>query len=294
MPDNHCPPAPLGPAGVARPVGWWAQRLPLPRRTGIADCASIRYWNRPGPTAGRPDGAPVLFVHGYAGTEHSWGPLRAALADAGFGCLIALRYNAFRADIHQVADWLVDRATHAARMAGVGGVHLIGHSMGGLVIRDAVQNRGLGALAATAVTIATPHSGCRLARFVPGPAARQMRPGSDFLAGLGALPERRRTRWVLIHGAADRVVRLSGNEFGGPDADFADLVTVREPAAGHGSITRNPGVIARVVAELQRAEPAQPIQRGPELQRAEPAQPIQRGPGLPGSAVTAAPALSAA
>ena len=56
----------------------------------------------------RNGGEAVIFVHGYAGTEHIWGPLRSALTEAGFGCLIALRYNAFRADIHQIADWLVD------------------------------------------------------------------------------------------------------------------------------------------------------------------------------------------
>ena len=109
-----------------------------------------------------------------------WAPLRAALAQAGFTELVYLHYNTFRADIHRVADWLVDLAHKSMRATGAGGVHLIGHSMGGLVVRDAVLSRGLAGFAGTAVTIATPHAGAPLARFVPGPAARQMRPGPPF------------------------------------------------------------------------------------------------------------------
>ena len=78
--------------------------------------------------------------------------------------------------------------------------------MGGLVVRDAVQNRGLAGLVYTAVAIATPHSGTKFARFVPGPAARQMRPGSAFLAGLAGGATDGKTRWVAVQGGADRVV----------------------------------------------------------------------------------------
>ncbi|HEY5841196.1 MAG TPA: alpha/beta fold hydrolase, partial [Mycobacterium sp.] len=148
-----------------------AQWLRLPGTAEAPECAAIRYWEEPTPIrqhlpriASRR--SPVFFVHGYAGTEHIWGPLRDALTEAGFDHLIALRYNAFRADIHQIADWLVGQVNRSLQTTGASGVHLIGHSMGGLVVRDAVQNRGLADLADTAVTMATPHSGARLARFV--------------------------------------------------------------------------------------------------------------------------------
>ena len=233
-----------------------AQWLRLPGTAGTPDCASIRYWNEPVPNARaacRLDGerAPVLFVHGYAGTEHIWGPLRDALTQAGFGHLIALRYNAFRSDIHEVADWLVDQAHRSMQTAGAESVHLIGHSMGGLVVRDAVQNRGLADRTSTAVTIATPHAGSRLARFVPGPSARQMRPGSDFLAALAHRHGSSRTRWVTVHGGADRVVPV---EFGELDVADCGVLTVRESAAGHGSIARHPQVISAIAAELMRSE----------------------------------------
>ena len=123
--------------------------------------------------------------------------------------------------------------------------------MGGLVIRDAVQARGLGGYARTAVTIATPHAGTSLARFVPGPAARQMRPGSEFLADLAGLHADDRTRWVMINGTADRVVRHSSLISG---IQSTRAVHLHQSAAGHGSIARHPAVVADIVTALVAAE----------------------------------------
>jgi len=228
-----------------------ARWLRLPGMAAPPECASIRYWDRPSRVAETRERSPVLFVHGYAGTEHIWGPLRAALADAGFGCLVALRYNAFRADIHQIADWLVEQAQRSMRASGTGAVHVVGHSLGGLVVRDAVQHRGLAGLTRTAVTIATPHTGAALARYVPGPAARQMRPGSAFLAELGDGPVDRHTRWIAINGGADRVVPESSSVL---EIPAAEVLTVRQPGAGHASVARHPDVVSYLVRALLRSE----------------------------------------
>ena len=242
--------------GTTSPIGsgWWqrcatlAQLCRLPVPPPEPHYASIRYWDRP---TGRPHAggkSPVLLVHGYAGTEHVWSPLRIALAAAGFDHLIALRYNAFRYDIHQVADWLVDRAQACMLATGADGIHLIGHSLGGLVIREAAGRPGLADRISTAVTIATPHDGAALARLVPGPAARQMRPGSDFLAELGERDAGGHTRWFAFHGTADRVVPSSRQY------DRSGMLTIRTERAGHGSIARHPDVVARITSELIHSE----------------------------------------
>ena len=109
-----------------------AQWLQLPGTATAAECASIRYWDSPAgqdrmadrrdhqmdSLDNRTSRSPVIFVHGYAGTEHIWGPLRDALTTRGFGYLIALRYNAFRTDIHQVADWLVAQSHRSMMVTG--------------------------------------------------------------------------------------------------------------------------------------------------------------------------------
>jgi triacylglycerol esterase/lipase EstA (alpha/beta hydrolase family) len=229
-----------------------ARWLRLPGATHTPDCLSIRYWQRPGPAmrSVHPRRTPVLLVHGYAGTEHMWHPLRAALADAGFDHVTALRYNTFRADIRSVADWLVDQADRTMNACGTRGVHLVGHSMGGLIVRAAVQTRGLGDRARTAITLATPHHGTPYARFVPGPCARQMHPGSAFLRELAAGARSGPTRWVDIEAVADRVVS--------PTADRWSPGSVRVPA-GHRSITRHPDAVALIVDELVRVEDRIPL-----------------------------------
>ena len=97
---------------VRHHAGCRARWLRLPGTAAAPDCLSIRDRHRPDSAtpAATPARAPVLLVHGYAGTEHMWHPLRAALAGAGFDQVIALRYNTFRTDIHRVADWLVEQA----------------------------------------------------------------------------------------------------------------------------------------------------------------------------------------
>ncbi|WP_395727562.1 esterase/lipase family protein [Nakamurella sp.] len=234
-------------AAVRHRTACLARWLRLPGVGRTPDCLSIRYWPRPSPIvrSALPRRTPVLLVHGYAGTEHMWQPLRVALAAAGFDQVIALRYNTFRADIRSVADWLVDQADRTMGACGTRGVHLVGHSMGGLVVRAAVQSGGLGDRARTVVTLATPHRGTPFARFVPGPGARQMSPGSAFLAELAADARLGATRWVDIEAAVDRVVPAG--------ADRLPAGSIRVPA-GHRSITRHPDAVARIVDELVGVE----------------------------------------
>ena len=253
--DFHATARPARLTAVTHRTTCLARWLRLPGAADAPDCLSIRYWHRPESAShGSQARSPVLLVHGYAGTEHMWHPLRAALAAEGFDHVIALRYNTFRADIHRVADWLVEQADRTMTACGAGGVHLVGHSMGGLVIRDAVQSRGLADRTRAAVTLATPHHGSTFARFVPGPCARQMLPGSRFLRDLASRAHRGTTRWIDIQGGADRVV--SGGR-GGQHLPTPDAVRVHQHRAGHRSIVRHPDVVARIVAELVRIDDQQ-------------------------------------
>jgi pimeloyl-ACP methyl ester carboxylesterase len=241
--------------GLRRPFTGLAERFRLPDGLQSPRYASIRYWDRSSsPVASssrRAELAPVVLVHGYGGTHIMWTPLREALESVGFDCLIALRYNASRMGIEAVADLLVDRAKRAMAATGINRVHLVGHSLGGLVVREAVQRRGLAGLTSTAVTIAAPHAGARLARFVPGPAARQMCPGSAFLKQLDQLPVDRSTHWVAIQGRSDRVVPHYSTAF---DAASPATVTIRQSNGGHRSIARHPHVVSFIVEQLLHTE----------------------------------------
>src|SRR5580704_14268385 len=113
-----------------RAVGMAALRLPRALRP--RGCESIQY------VAERNARYPVLLVHGYAATESVWTPLRRALAEAGFGHIVSFNYNSFATDPVAVSAELTHQALRALAAAGASRVHLVGHSLGGIIVRCAL------------------------------------------------------------------------------------------------------------------------------------------------------------
>jgi pimeloyl-ACP methyl ester carboxylesterase len=208
---------------------------------------------------------PVLLVHGYAGSGDSWEPLRQALGAAGFGDVLTLSYNSFAGGVPDLAAGV---ATHArAAAAGAGRpVHLVGHSLGGLLLRYAVHRHGLGELAATAVTIATPHRGTpyallgRVGRLTPGRCVRHMAPGSALFPLLcGPAPMPTGTRWISFYSDADRVAPPWSARLSDPRLHAANVVV---PGCRHLTICRDPRIVTGVVDHLLRSEnlPVNPLE----------------------------------
>ncbi len=137
---------------------------------------------------------PVLLVHGYLANKSNWYFVERALRAAGFGEIHAMNYRARHADVDRLAETCVLRAHEVMAATGADRIHLVGHSLGGLVIRRAVQTFGL-AEAASVVTVATPHGGVDLARLSPLTGGRttigeQLRPGSAYLREMWATTRR--------------------------------------------------------------------------------------------------------
>jgi len=140
----------------------------------------------------------VVFVHGLINTERSWtgtgaGPgLIDSVEDHPDLTPVAIRYNTGRAvatNGAQLASLL--EVVHAAWPQPVQSIALVGHSMGGLVIRSACAaalhagHRWIGDVS-DVVTIGSPHGGAPLERFVNAAAfglsaAPQTRPLAEFL-----------------------------------------------------------------------------------------------------------------
>jgi pimeloyl-ACP methyl ester carboxylesterase len=120
----------------------------------------------------------VLLVHGYGATESVWTPLRHALAGAGFGHIVSVSYNSVLADPAAVTAELTEQGLRAAAAVGAERVHLVGHSLGGLIVRCALAaGASLSSRTASAVTIASPYRGAWLARLAPGRFAPLMHRG---------------------------------------------------------------------------------------------------------------------
>jgi len=229
-----------------RAVGTMALQLPHTlRRRG---CWGVQY------LAERNARYPVLLVHGYASTELVWTPLRRALVEAGFGNIVSLNYNSFATDPVAVSAELTDEALRALAAAAAPRVHLIGHSLGGLIVRHALAASAvLSSRTASAVTIASPHRGVSLARIAPGRCARIMHPGP------------RPALWLAYYSDGDRVVPASSARLDDPRYGAANLLI---PGCGHLTICRDARLIRSLVPELIRtetlADPAAPADAGRE------------------------------
>jgi pimeloyl-ACP methyl ester carboxylesterase len=114
---------------------------------------------------------------------------------------------------------LADHIDVVLAATGASKVHLVGHSLGGVVVRHAVELGGVGDRVATAVTICAPHGGtpwAHPARVLPSWAVlrtvSQLRVGSSLLrrieeaAAANAAARLHSVRWVAFYANTDWVV----------------------------------------------------------------------------------------
>jgi pimeloyl-ACP methyl ester carboxylesterase len=131
--------------------------------------------DRLGKAAGRP---PLLLIHGYQCNRGFWFRLRPWLEAAGWTVATHNLEPAW-ADIDSYADGIERRIDEVLAATGTQQVILVGHSMGGLVLRAYLRRHGREKVARI-VTLGSPHQGTRLAPLGLGCNARQMRIDSSW------------------------------------------------------------------------------------------------------------------
>jgi triacylglycerol lipase len=125
----------------------------------------------------------VVLVHGIFDTGSKFRTLKPYLEARGHVCLApSLTPNDGRDGLPALAEQLQDKIEGA--FGADAPFALVGFSMGGLVSRWYLQELGGYARVDRFAAISTPMQGTIWAYGYPGQGARQMRPGSDFLARL--------------------------------------------------------------------------------------------------------------
>jgi len=125
---------------------------------------------------------PVVLVHGYLCSAGAWWRFERCLRRHGFAPR-AVNIVPALGSIDDMADVLARHLEETVAAAGSQRVSLVAHSMGGLVCRAYLRRHGAGRIARL-VTIGTPHHGTAVAGAGIGLSARQMVPGSAWLAAL--------------------------------------------------------------------------------------------------------------
>lgn len=125
----------------------------------------------------------VVLVHGFLETGSNYKLLKQRLERAGIQCLVPhLIPCDGRGGLERLAAGLKQDIDTAFGPAAP--IAIVGFSTGGLVARYYLQNLGGAARCDQLLTVATPHHGTDAANYYPTLGARQMRPGSRFLADL--------------------------------------------------------------------------------------------------------------
>ena len=196
-----------------------------------------------------PGRSPVLLVHGFAANKSNWLFLSRDLRAAGFGRVDALNYNPFTLDIPDLAAACARRARELAAATGSPRVHLVGHSLGGIIARYAVQLCGLHDVAATCVTVASPHGGVGHlpCGWAPIRSLRQLTPGSPVLARLRASSRPLPTRFVAYYSNLDLLVPGHRARIGEPALRATNVLIKDE---GHTSILLSRRLSSSLLHEL--------------------------------------------
>ena len=201
----------------------------------------------------RPGRTGVLLLHGYVCNRGLWAPWLRRLRQAGVPCRALTLAPVFG----HIQTWRpqIEAAVVALQAQTGRPPLLVGHSMGGLAIRDwlAAQPDAAAADARVAgvVTIGTPHQGTWLARWGFSANARQMRQGSPWLAALAAAETpARRARITCFYSHADNVVFPAGHA----TLDGADNRHL--PGAAHMQLVFEAPVLAEVLRRVAAPAPA--------------------------------------
>jgi triacylglycerol lipase len=192
-------------------------------------------------------GVPVVLVHGIVDNRAAFTVIRRALQRRGYGRVTTLNYSPLTTDVAAAAERLGRHVERICDQTGYDRVNVIGHSLGGIIARYYVQRRGGDRRVGTLVTLGSPHAGTTLARLLPLPVARQLRPGAQVIRELAA-PTRARCRVVSVHSDRDEIV--VPNSSGRLEHPDLDVTNVAVHGVGHLALLLDPAVVAVCVDAL--------------------------------------------
>lgn len=151
-------------------------------------------------------GTPILLVHGMVDNHSIFTLLRLGLRRRGFGRVTTMNYSPFTADVRVAAARLAEEVEALVAETGYERIHVVGHSMGGLIARYYVTRLGGDERVHTLVTLGTPHQGTYTAYGWNNQLTKQLRPGSGLMRELDQPVPSCRTRFVAYWSDLDQMI----------------------------------------------------------------------------------------
>jgi triacylglycerol lipase len=193
-------------------------------------------------------GTPILLVHGLVDNRSIFTLLRRHLRRRGFGRVWTMNYRIWTTDLRDAARQLATSVEAICEQTGYERIHVIGHSMGGLVARYYVQRLGGDAHVHTLVTLGTPHQGTRAARLFPRGVCQQLTPGSEVVTELAEPASGCQTRFVSFWSDIDAL--MSPKQAAVLDHPDLSARNILVSGVGHMSLPIDRRVVREITATL--------------------------------------------
>ncbi|MGY4765462.1 esterase/lipase family protein [Kribbella sp. CWNU-51] len=196
----------------------------------------------------RAAGTPILLAHGIIDNHTIFALMRRQLHRRGFSSIHTFSYSPLTLDVRRTAERMGQEIEAICAASGSDKIHVIGHSLGGLIARYYAQRLGGDERVHTCVTLGTPHQGTMAARLLPWPLVKQVRPDSDLMAELAEPAPDCRTRFVAFYSDVDQlIVPQRRARIRHPDLDASN---VRVRGVGHLSLPFHGDVVHQITAVL--------------------------------------------
>ncbi len=135
-------------------------------------------------------GFPVFFIHGYGMINHPLGFLyiKRKLSQKGFGPFLSAHLDTVHLPVSALADQVIHIIREKLSSQEEKRIHLVCHSLGGIIAREILSRKDIGFEIQSVVTIGSAHLGTKIAYAGSGLTARQLEPKSEYLKQLASLP----------------------------------------------------------------------------------------------------------
>jgi len=154
---------------------------------------------------------PIVLLHGWFHNRSAFVVMRRALRRFGFRNVSTMNYNVIGNDIPELARQLAEHVDDVLAEAGATKVHLVGHSLGGIVARYFVLKLGGDQKVHSCITLGSPHKGTYAALVGRGKALRQLRPNAPLIRTLTRASRETDVRFVCYYSNLDGLVLPPGN-----------------------------------------------------------------------------------
>ena len=190
---------------------------------------------------------PVLLLHGLFLNRACWTILKLRLRLQGLTDVHTMNLPPSK-DVETLTERValkVDSLRHSRKCDKV---HLIGHSMGGIIARNYIQLRGGADKVDQCIALGTPHKGSRLAPFAIMKLSESVMPSSEFLTNLNKQPIPKKVYLTNIYSRHDNLVIPFDS------AVLEKSINIELSGKGHGTLLYDNAVFRHILSALRPAD----------------------------------------